>query len=79
MADDRFTGKAVKSVALKAVRLQFPVDWQDARDIGHVGMESRVETGGLRNTWKMRPCEPDARQCGWRVKRRERACGLELP
>ena len=51
LAHDRFARKAMKSIALDAVRSQFQRDRQRARDIRHPSVKCRIEAGDL---WQLR-------------------------
>src|SRR5271170_4652976 len=70
---DRFTRKAVKSVALNSLRLQFLRDRKDTCDLRQFGVKGGVETRSLREPPKMLLCEADDRQSRGNMQRRE--CG----
>jgi len=50
LMQDRFAGKAMKSVAVDAQRLQIPGNRQHAHDIGHRGVKRSVEARHLRKS-----------------------------
>ena len=78
-AHDRLARKAMKSVAMDAIRPQIMGDRQGARDIRHSGVKRSVEAGHLRQPWEVLLREADDRQCRRNVQRREDSCGFELP
>ena len=76
---DRFAGKAVKSVALDTLRLQFLGNWKHTRDIGQFGVKGGVETCRLRKSRKMLLRKADNRQSRWGMQRRKGGRRFELP
>ena len=62
LTHDRFARKAVKPVALDALRLQFLGDRKYTRDLRHFGVKGGVEARHLRKPGKMLLCEADDRQ-----------------
>ena len=79
LANDRFTRKTVKSVALDSVRPQFLGDRKNPGDRWQIGVKGGVETGDLRDTGKMLSCEADDRERRRHVQRRKCRRGFKLP
>ena len=75
---DQFAGKAVKSVALYAQRLQIPRNRKYARDVRHRGVECRVEARHLRKPGKVLLSKADDRQRGRGMQRRKSDRGYQL-
>ena len=75
---DRFARKAVKSVALNSLRLQFLGNRKHPRDRRQFGVKGGVETRRLRKPRKMLLREADDRQSRWNMQRREGGRRFEL-
>src|SRR5258707_10021470 len=79
LAYDRLARKAVKSIAVDAIRSQLQGERQGARDIWHSSVKRRIEAGHL---WQLREVllrEANDRQRRRMVQRREDGCPFELP
>ena len=76
---DRFVREAVKSVALDALRLQFPGDRKDPRDVRQFGVKGGIEARHLRKPGKMLLREADDRQRRRSMQRRKGGSGFKLP
>lgn len=68
---DRFARKAVKSITLDTLELQFPGNRKNTRDFRQFGVKGGVETRRLRKPRKMFLCEADDRQSRWNMQRRK--------
>ena len=79
LAYDRLARKAVKSIALDAIRSQLQGERQGARDIGHPGVKRRIEAGYLRQLREVLLRETNDRQRRRIVQWREDRCRFELP
>ena len=78
LVQDRFARKAVKPVALDALRSQFLGDRKNARHVRLFGVKRGVETRHLRKVGKMLPREADDRQSRRNMQRREGGGSLKV-
>ena len=79
LAYKRLARKAVKSIAVDAIRSQFQGERQGARDIWHPSVKRRIEAGHL---WQLREVllrEANDRQRRRIMQWREDGCRFELP